>query len=278
MRSEIENYLGSLRGASTSTLRQYRERLGQLEKFLDNKPLTKENVELWIEHLLNERGVCNSSAASYRATAKQVLEHTYPDVSFRKMRFEGLKSAPRRREIFRDWEIQDLLKATSGEWHLAIWIASETALRLGDIAMLTWTQIVTEEGGSGIRLEPHKTQKHGRLAECPISEKLAETLAKRHLESSSWQEHLRPYVFPDLSTRYQIDGHSTLSVMFLRLAAKAGIKGKSFHLIRGYRITEWIIKGHTAEFIGSLTGQTCTQVLKYSKISLAAKRRILCQW
>lgn len=276
MRTEIENYLGSLRGASTSTLRQYRERLGQLEKFLDNKPLTKENVELWIEHLLNDRGVCNSSAASYRATAKQVLEHTFPDMSFKKMRYEGLKSAPRRRPIFLNWEIEELIKSTDGEWRLAIQLASETALRLGDIAMLKWSSVLIEEGG--IRLEPHKTQKHGRLAECPISDKLVETLAKRRLESASLESHVRDYVLPDMSVRYRFDGHKTLSVNFMRIAAKAGIKNKSFHLIRGYRITEWIIKGHTAEFIGSLTGQTCTQVLKYSKISLAAKRRILCQW
>lgn len=278
MRTEIENYIQSLKGASVSTVRQYKERLSQLERFADGKPLTKELVESWIEHLLVKKGVCNSSACSYRATGKQLLEFVYPDVNFRKMRYEGLKSAPRRREIFKDWEIQDLLKATTGEWHLAIWIASETALRLGDIAMLKWDHIVTEEGGSGIRLEPHKTQKHGRLAECPISEKLAETLAKRHLESSSWESHVRDYVLPDMSVRYRFDGHRTLSVLFLRLAKKAGIPGKSFHLIRNQVITNWIAKGHTAEFISALTGQTITQVLKYSRLSLAAKRKILLQW
>lgn len=276
MRTEIENYLGSLRGASVSTLRQYRERLGQLEKFLDKKPLTKENVELWIENMLTVRGVCNNSAASHRATAKQLLEHTFPDLSFKKMRYEGLKSAPRRREIFKDWEIQDLLKATTGEWNLAIWIASETALRLGDIALLKWSSVLIEEGG--IRLEPHKTQKHGRLAECPISDKLVETLAKRRMASASVQEHLRDYVLPDMATRYLFDGHRTLSVLFMRLANKAGIKGKSFALLRNYKITDWLCKGHSAELISSLTGQTISQVLKYSRLSLAAKRKILLQW
>lgn len=276
MRTEIENYIQSLKGASVSTVRQYRERLSQLEKFADGKPLTKELVESWIEHLLEKKGVCNSSACSYRATGKQLLEFVYPDVNFKKMRFAGIKSAPRRREIFRDWEIQDLLKATTGEWNLAIWIASETALRLGDIAMLQWSSVLIEE--QGIRLEPHKTQKHGRLAECPISDKLVETLAKRRLESASLESHVRDYVLPDMSVRYRFDGHRTLSVNFMRIAAKAGIHKKSFHLIRSKAITDWIVKGHTAEFISSLTGQTISQVQKYAKLSLAAKRKILMSW
>jgi integrase len=105
-------------------------------------------------------------------------------------------------------------------WQCAVQIASETGLRLGDIALLEWKSF--EKAG---RLVKH-TSKTTQRVDVPISDEVIALITK--IPAS----HDR-YIFPhQAEVQRDVKRRSLMSVQFGRLCKSVGIEGKSFHCIR----------------------------------------------
>lgn len=264
---------------SKVTYSQYANHIQILAKYAQDhgKEINAETVEQWLKHLLEDKKLRGKTLSIYRSIAIGYLEHSSPGSS-RPLKQIILRSAPRKRELFTDAELdriekvanQDSVPIAEGvdsEWTTAIKIARATALRLGDVATLRWDSILIEE--RGIRLEPHKTKKHGKVSEVPISDELITMLAHRRMAITG------EYVMPLLGVEYIQNGHNALSKWFLALGKKTGVRYKSFHLIRSMVITNWLKEGKPVELISQLTGQTPAQVMAYCRFTLEDKRKAL---
>lgn len=230
-------------------------------------------IEEWLEELRRKRKCCGKTLSIYRSVAVNYLEHVQPGSSA-PLKKIVLKSEPRRRDIFTEGELdriqevfdQDYQKPDC-EWSIAIQVCRATALRLGDVCTLRWDAVLIKE--MGLRLVCRKTRKLGKISEIPISSALTEKLAARRLEIHG------EYVFPHLAAEYLERGHNPLSKEFLKNAVNAGVRGKSFHVLRNTVITNWLRDGRSAELISQITGQTIVQVMRYARFTLEDKRKAL---
>lgn len=263
---------------SKVTYSQYSNHIQILAKYAQEKgkEINAETTEQWLKHLHEDKKLRGKTLSIYRSIAVQYIEHVAPGTS-RPLKQLLLRSAPRKRELFTPGELDRIQEVANkdiypadgieSDWATAVKIARATALRLGDVATLRWDSVLIEE--KGIRLEPHKTKRHGKVSEVPLPDEIVDLLAKRRLAV------LSEYVIPLFAAEYISNGHNTLSKNFLALAKRAGVLKKSFHQIRATKITEWLAKGVTAEVISQITGQSIYQVMKYAKLSMADKRRML---
>lgn len=277
---KVFNWLQSVKPrVSKVTYSQYANHIQILAKYAQDqgKEIDAETTEKWLKHLHEDKKLRGKTLSIYRSIAVQYIEHVAPGSS-RPLSELLLRSAPRKRDLFTASELdrieevanQDSVPIADGvetEWATAIKIARATALRLGDVATLRWDSILIEE--KGIRLEPHKTKKHGKVSEVPLSDEMIEMLAKRRMAI------LGDYVLPSFAAEYIQNGHNKISKHFLALARKAGVPWKSFHLVRNFVITNWLKEGKSAELISQITGQTIDQVLKYARFTMADKRKAL---
>lgn len=121
---------------------------------------------------------------------------------------------------FTEAEIQLLRRELTDWWRLAVMIADETGLRLGDVASLEWDSL-SEPGQITVW-----TDKHDKRVSLGISEELtAELWAMR-------RTHAR-FVFPE-QAKLNADPktRSKLSLYFTRELNRLGIFGRSFHCLR----------------------------------------------
>lgn len=266
LHSKLESFLSdSATLLAGSTVEHYRARLTQFCQFVGDRRCTVETVDKWTQELMGQN-LGNSTVNLYRKTALAFVEF---QVGKSRPRNLILKSSTRERGVFSDAELDLIELKAEGFWKPAVKIARATALRLGDVAMLRWVQVDMDAGG--INLEPKKTERKGRKAEIPLSDPMVKWLAQLRMESVS------EYVIPEMATHYMTDRHKTLSVQFLRLAGKAGIRGKSFHLIRNYCITKWLAQGITPALISTVTAQSIAQVMKYQRLTIEDKKKIFFQ-
>lgn len=111
-------------------------------------------------------------------------------------------------------------------WNCAVQIASETGMRLGDIATLEWKSFETPG-----RLIRH-TKKTRQRINVPISDDVIALITC--IPATHGQ-----FIFPTQAEIAQdVKRRSLLSVQFNRLCTAAGITGKSFHCIRHTVATE----------------------------------------
>lgn len=264
---DIEEFLAGRKGIGPVTIEGYRGTLLSWLKFANGRHLSIEVFNDWINHLENVKKIRANSIAKVYWIAREYLEWRRPG-SKAKIPDWTKVSARRERPQFTEEDFQKLLANVKGEWRLAIWIAKETGLRMGDVATLEWSEIRLDK--KGIRLEPNKTKRHGKVCEIPLPNALCGYLATQRLEHPK-----EKYLMPEMSIQYQWDRHKSLKRQFLRHCEKLGIKGKSFHLIRNYRITTWLKNGVSPAIVSTILGLSVNQVMSYSALTMDDTRKAL---
>jgi integrase len=204
------------------------------------------------------------------------------------------KSASAERIPFTIEEFQQLILACRDQkLHIAgdpremegmIWAGLYTALRLGDIASLRWSDIDFENGV--IRLTPRKTRRKNKHLEIPIAKAL-EAALKKLPSFGTDSEYLFPSMQPDTPRRKETNDFSFLSKRFNCVVDHAGIdplpmedqktgrttRQKTFHCLR-YTFNSMLAEaGVPQELRMKLTGHASKRVNDgYTKFSIESKR------
>lgn len=132
-------------------------------------------------------------------------------------------------------------------WVAAIQIGRWTGLRISDISQLQWASL-SKPGFIAVW-----TGKTNRRVELPLEPSALQDAIRRIP-----QEHTK-FCFPtQAAISMDIGRKSLMSKQFERLCLKAGVKGKSFHGLRCYYISEARRNGRTLEHIASAVGHSHT--------------------
>lgn len=132
-------------------------------------------------------------------------------------------------------------------WTFAITLSEELALRLGDIAQLEW-ECFRRPGKIVVW-----TDKRDRRIEVPISDVMENLLTRVPVNDSTYLFPTQREIILDEKRR------ALLSTTFLRMCKRVGIKDKSFHGLRHFRISEWKKQGRSLEDIGKDVGHANTK-------------------
>lgn len=151
---------------------------------------------------------------------------------------------PRKRQPLTDEEVDELLQLTEpgSFWNVAITVARHVGLRLGDICQLEWSCL---NAPGKIVLWMDKTESR---IELPIPPAVQRAIGSVRVEDDV-------YLFPE-QRRIVLDPkhRSSLSVQFLNLCKKAGVKGKSFHSLRCSFAVSLKRSGKTVEQVSEALG------------------------
>ena len=142
---------------------------------------------------------------------------------------EGVKTVKNRTEVsrrpFSIDELRAVLAVADGEWTSLIKFGLYTGQRLGDLCLLTWTQIDLER--DEIRLTTRKT---GKSLLIPIAEPLREHILSLDSPNDP-RAPVHPRAFEIVATQNGRVG--TLSNQFSDLLVAAGLRGPQPHRSRG---------------------------------------------
>ena len=146
-------------------------------------------------------------------------------------------------------EISALMLQANPFWKMAIYLASETGLRLGDICSLEWACF----SGNVLSVWTDKTDTRVSIT---LPDELINTLCSIPVVHSQ-------YVFPFQREQYRdTNRRAGLSIQFKRLIKKTGLirlKSKSFHGLRAHYAQKKRSSGSTKESIAKDLGHSSTQ-------------------
>ena len=127
----------------------------------------------------------------------------------------------RRGEAFsreQERSVLDAAKKVGKNWYEVCQIMRLTGLRYGDVARLTWAEV----GADAIRLQPHKTAKHGISVAIPLIPELRAVIDGISRETGD-------YLFPVHSELYGKRGKSYQAALnFREVLNAAGVTGDGF--------------------------------------------------
>jgi integrase len=152
-------------------------------------------------------------------------------------------------------------------WYGAVIVGWNTGLRLGDVAGFGWEHIDMDE--SRIDVEPRKTCRLHKRVEIPLLPELREWLTT--------QDRSCKYFFPGMRADYAERGAKILSLQFGRICATAGIKGKSFHMLRHTFTSRLLNKRVPLSMVTSTTGHTLSSLQRYAHTRFDEKADIIQQ-
>lgn len=122
--------------------------------------------------------------------------------------------------------VLDAARKIGKDWFAVCTLMRQTGLRYGDVARLTWAEIVD----GVIRTDPHKTKRHGISVMIPLTDKARAAICEL--------ERRGDYLFPVHSELYGNRGRASREILnFREVLDAAGIKEP------GYTIHSW---RHTA--------------------------------
>lgn len=271
---QIDAYLKHVQATNApATLENYTQRLHRFEAFARGRRITKSLCQQYYLYLRLEEKLSARTVVLYRRCVRTffnwLVDHEMAKAN-PVTKLEKVVVTKTERPTFTIEELGRIRAKADTDWSYAIECAYETGLRLGDVAMLRWTDILVEQ--RGISRVPNKTKRFEKKVEIPISEPFLQKLTEMMVAAGD-----NPFVCPWMAAQYQSDGHKTLSSQFIRLCAKANVFGKSFHCLRHTRITKWLKEGVRPEIISTMTGQTLQQVMEYVHLSLDDKRLAMAQ-
>ena len=154
-----------------------------------------------------------------------------------------LHSGNRANQIWGDEELAKLLRAANERMTLAVTLALWTGQRQGDLLRLRWS----DYDGNSIRLTQSKTRR-------PVAIVVAQPL-KALLDGTKRES---PCVLTSRSgEQFTSDGFRT---SWGKLCKKAGVRGLTFHDLRGTAVTKLARAGATVQEIASITGHSLKDV------------------
>jgi integrase len=141
------------------------------------------------------------------------------------------------KEVFTKDEFNWMISMTEGFWNLAVHLAYETGLRIGDICRLECASHNHKESTLAVW-----TEKRDKRVELPISKKLNDKL--KNWSGDETQSRTKQYFFPADKARHEdTKKRSYHSVVFRRIMNALGIDGKSFHSLRATYATNASVNG-----------------------------------
>lgn len=123
-------------------------------------------------------------------------------------------------------EIKTLIESTSGEWRSMIYFGLYSGQRLGDLAILRWSNLNLRD-----KLFTIYTGKTGRKIDIPFSDTLLD-----HILTLDAPDDPQAYVHPLLCRQYADSGSSNLSNQFSDILANVGLKKEVSHRSKGIGI------------------------------------------
>ncbi len=255
------------------------------EKLCWLTPVRCQNFLDWLN-----KNYATSTAMTYGGALKAMIKYARKSGFLRDDPMENIKiqsiAPPQKREIFTAEEVKTMIEKMPGEWPDAIRVCLGLGgQRLGDIALLTWAQYEEEKG-----IITLTTRKTGRFLRKPVILPLKRVFARRHKAIGQISE----YIFPYLSTSYNICGASNLSREFIEELEKIGIVGraneaeavtgrrrtlrsKSFHSLRGTAVTWLLDAGVPSELVRYIVGHDIADIERkyYYKPALEAEEKAL---
>ena len=178
--------------------------------------------------------------------------------------------------IFTPVEYETVKAAVKGtSWHYAMIMAYRTGARISDVCLMRWGNI--DFDNLIVHYMPWKTRKMKRLATCPFQPggDLHEVLIE--LRSASRDTDDESYIDPYLAMRYSqehsenMTGH--FNIEFVKICAKAGVRGVSFHKLRNSFMSRVVSGGASFAQATQLTGLSSEGVfLRYAKPNIESLR------
>lgn len=226
---------------------------GHIERFLKRNGLESRNIAnvtaKSVDTFVNGE---DDVGVSTRKVRRAALSHFFHfaqaegylvknPVALVKVRVEGLtfeQKEPKKRELFTEQDMIRLDMVEDPFWSVAIGLAYNYGLRLGDIAKLEWASVRDNELIVW-------TDKHDRRIVLPLIQAIP-------------GERIGRYVFPVQAATRQ----SALSQQFTRLCAKHGVKGKCFHGLRHTFAVNRRELGDTVDEIRLKMGHVSTETTK----------------
>jgi integrase len=152
-------------------------------------------------------------------------------------------SAARADKVWREDDEATLLKTAAHGLALAFHLAVWTGQRQGDLLALPWTAY----DGAAIRLQQGKT---GRRVMIPIAAQLRALLDAEPRRAST-------ILTTQAGSTWTADG---FSASWRKAVAKAGVRGLTFHDLRGTAVLRLALAGCTVPEIASITGHSLSDV------------------
>lgn len=149
-------------------------------------------------------------------------------------------------EPFTVKEVELLIEQTTGFWKVACILASQTGLRLGDIAKLEWASVKN----NNFVVWTDKTNARVDHVLTTLLHETLDTVPKTDLT----------YCFPEqqLLASNPIK-RAGLSVQFRRICDRLGLEGKSFHSFRHFYVTEKVKAGQPILEIAKAVGHASSE-------------------
>ena len=270
----IKVYLEFVAAKNTeTTLNMYRDRLNRLKRFAGVRRVTKELIREWQQSMLSEPGLSHNTVYQTIAAARRMYAWLVEnemmannpvgkcrDLTIAKVDRPVITAEEHARIVFEADRHED-----DDVWPYAVRCGWETGLRLSDVSLLDWKDILWNE--QGLRATPLKTKRFRKVVEIPASPKLMLFFKKE------WERQgcpLQGSISPMMSARYRAN-HRLVSSAFVELAAKANVC-KSYHCYRHGFISRCIASGVSPAVVATMSGQTIKQVMEYVHLSLDEKR------
>ncbi len=233
--------------------RTVRETVIHVAKFLKTKKLTTKKPGEITEKLISSH--INSEASWNKANTRRIMLSAitnYIDYCNAKGWLEGnpaklvrvnmkklshTQKEVAEKEVFTKGEVKWINSMTEGFWNIAVHLAYETGLRIGDICRLECASHNPKKSTIAVW-----TEKRDKRVELPISKSLNKKLA--NWEGDEKQSRTKRVFFPVDKARHEDPKkRSYHSVVFRRIMNALGIEGKSFHSLRATYATNASING-----------------------------------
>lgn len=258
-----------------ATLEAYTQRLNKFAAFVGRRGVKRTLVNEWIQHLRNDEQLSKRTVVHYRRTlctlygwlVENEFESKNPVSKPLSLPVTHAPKVP-----FTDEELSRLLAQAAGHefWEYGIMFGNETGLRLSDVALMRWgnsNQLGIDFTRKAVRWMPKKTKRYEKFVEIPLGEPCLAMLERMKLAAGTSE-----FVAPWMAKQFQADAHRTLSMQFIRLAAKAHVYDKSFHNLRATFVTRCLQANISPAMVASFTGHSLSEIMTYATFSLETKR------
>ncbi|MDB4525935.1 tyrosine-type recombinase/integrase [Akkermansiaceae bacterium] len=235
VRSYVEIFLLTKSGeTSTATLRAYRTNLGDFLSWLgdrdqeDLNDIRQTDISTYRNFLLAKvasttaTNKIKSIRAMFAAAVKEGFCAQDPTANL-KLQKRTAPGTSKERRVFTLEELKIIREASSPEWESMLLFGLYTGQRLGDLAMLRWSNIDLQR--EELRIETRKT---GRRQVIPLAAPLLEYL----LNTAITSDEPDAFIHANLAPAYE-KSSATVSNQFTSLLANCGLRQSAKHQSKG---------------------------------------------
>lgn len=271
----IEQYLSEVKATKAGkTLLDYTARMKRFDRYLTENCITELSRDVCVNFIIALKGTLGEASRYYHEqTVKFFLNWCAKAGKIERNWLQGesfssYRSIKRPESFaFTQKEYRALLRHCPDEqWRGFIMFGWHTALRMGDIANLQWSNISFPEGK--VSIVPRKTKRFGKALEIPIAGDVYDWLLPKYTD------HESTYIFPRLQRIYS-QRHNLVCAEFKVICQNAGVKDKTFHGLRHSWVTRALSSGVGIGIVSEITGQSIPVIQRYLHPTMEDKVKAL---